>query len=153
MSYVLIKNNVVHKYPYSVYDLKRDNPNTSFPDFLSPGNLRELGIFEVVREEKERSHLKNYSYGEVVFIDGQWIEPIVESDASEYEISQRVEAKWAEIRSNRDSLLKSSDWTQLPDVALTAEDQRDWAVYRQQLRDITDQTDPFEVWWPGEPEA
>lgn len=151
MSYVLIKNNTAKKYPYSIYDLKKDNPNTSFPDVLSQGQLRELGIFKVVREEKERSHLKNYSYGEVVFIDGQWVEPLIESDASESEISQRIDEKWSEIRSNRDNLLKSSDWTQLPDVALSAEAQRDWAVYRQKLRDITEQTDPFEIWFPEEP--
>ena len=41
-------------------------------------------------------------------------------------------------KSKRNSLLISSDWTQLPDVALSAEVKTAWSVYRQQLRDMTD---------------
>lgn len=32
-------------------------------------------------------------------------------------------------------LLKDSDWTQLPDVPLSAEKKAEWATYRQALRD------------------
>ena len=39
-------------------------------------------------------------------------------------------------RSNRNNLLKESDWTQLPNNPLTAEKQEEWNVYRQKLRDI-----------------
>lgn len=40
------------------------------------------------------------------------------------------------IRQRRNSLLKDSDWTQLADVALTADQKTAWAQYRQQLRDL-----------------
>lgn len=53
------------------------------------------------------------------------------------------------IRENRNSLLKKSDWTQVADAPV---DQAAWAVYRQALRDITDQEGfPNEVTWPEEP--
>lgn len=39
-------------------------------------------------------------------------------------------------RSNRNNLLNQSDWTQLPNNPLTSEKQEEWAVYRQQLRDM-----------------
>lgn len=42
-------------------------------------------------------------------------------------------------RSKRNSLLISSDWTQLPDVALTQVEKNRWATYRQALRDMTEQ--------------
>lgn len=39
-----------------------------------------------------------------------------------------------------------TDWTQLPDVPES--DQVSWREYRQQLRDITLQPDPFSLVWP-----
>ena len=52
-------------------------------------------------------------------------------------------------RSKRDSLLLASDWTQLPDVPIATKSA--WADYRQQLRDITTQADPFNITWPISP--
>lgn len=40
------------------------------------------------------------------------------------------------IRNLRAYLLQQSDWTQLQDTALTAEKKAEWAIYRQQLRDM-----------------
>ena len=42
-------------------------------------------------------------------------------------------------KSKRNSLLISSDWTQLPDVDLTQAEKTRWATYRQALRDMTEQ--------------
>jgi len=55
-----------------------------------------------------------------------------------------------EIKIKRNALLAESDWTQLPDVVLSNKEQ--WATYRQQLRDITTQSDPFNIVWPSKPE-
>lgn len=45
------------------------------------------------------------------------------------------------VRGQRNAKLAESDWTQLPDAPLSAEEKAAWAAYRQQLRDITnDQT-------------
>lgn len=41
------------------------------------------------------------------------------------------------VRRNRDFLLAKSDWTQMPDSPLSAEDKAKWAAYRQELRDLT----------------
>ncbi len=52
----------------------------------------------------------------------------------------------------RNSLLQSSDWTQLPNNPLSPEKQSEWAVYRQQLRDVTSQPNyPTIVNWPETP--
>lgn len=40
------------------------------------------------------------------------------------------------IREDRNDLLNQSDWSQLPDNSLTEEQKKEWAQYRQQLRDI-----------------
>lgn len=52
----------------------------------------------------------------------------------------------------RNILLQQSDWTQLSDVPLTVEQKQAWAVYRQTLRDITQQTNfPTTIIWPVAP--
>jgi len=41
------------------------------------------------------------------------------------------------LRQKRDTLLRESDWTQMPDCPLSEEIKNDWRVWRQQMRDIT----------------
>lgn len=54
----------------------------------------------------------------------------------------------------RKYLLVYSDWTQIPNGPLTEQQQQDWAVYRQELRDITSQSGyPFNVIWPTPPQG
>jgi hypothetical protein len=54
------------------------------------------------------------------------------------------------IQQRRTIALTQSDWTQLPDVPLATKEA--WAVYRQALRDITDQPGfPLDVVWPEPP--
>ena len=54
------------------------------------------------------------------------------------------------VRRERDNRLKSSDWTQLPDVAEPTRIK--WQAYRQALRDVTGQAGfPLSVEWPEAP--
>jgi hypothetical protein len=64
------------------------------------------------------------------------------------ELQARVDTQWHAIRSQRNQMLKDSDWTQLSDSPV---DKQTWVTYRQELRDITKQADPFNVIWPTEP--
>jgi hypothetical protein len=58
----------------------------------------------------------------------------------------------AAARAQRNALLTESDWTQMPDVTLDTKTQ--WATYRQDLRDVTDQPGyPFDIVWPTPPTA
>ena len=48
---------------------------------------------------------------------------------------------WNLIRRERDELLASCDWTQMPDSQLSESKKTEWATYRQELRDLpTSQT-------------
>lgn len=60
---------------------------------------------------------------------------------------------WEWIRADRNARLATCDWTQLPDAPLTNVQTSEWVTYRQELRDITEQADPFAVVWPTAPEA
>lgn len=58
---------------------------------------------------------------------------------------------WEDIRLNRDKLLAACDWTVMPDVPLSAARKEAWLVYRQELRDITNQGSPLGLVWPTPP--
>ena len=60
-----------------------------------------------------------------------------------------VEAKWDLVRIERDRLLAKTDWSQLVDTPQATKDT--YAVYRQELRDITTQANPDSVVWPVAP--
>ena len=63
------------------------------------------------------------------------------------ELKARIDTQWAVIRSQRNQMLKDTDWTQVADAPV---DNLTWAIYRQELRDITTQADPFNITWPKE---
>ena len=67
----------------------------------------------------------------------QWVDP------------RTPETEWPLIRAERDRRLLVCDWTQLPDVPIATKEA--WAVYRQALRDVTLQPDPFNIVWPETP--
>lgn len=62
-----------------------------------------------------------------------------------------TDRQWAVVRTDRNARLAASDWTQLADNPLSGEKRALWADYRQALRDITTQADPFNISWPVEP--
>jgi hypothetical protein len=73
-------------------------------------------------------------------------------DLAEFEHQRQL----SRIRQRRNRRLAESDWTQLPDTALTAEQRTAWSTYRQALRDITEslptQLEPnHQVTWPSQP--
>lgn len=56
---------------------------------------------------------------------------------------------WADIRSTRNNLLNTCDYTQMPDFP---GDKEAWAAYRQALRDIPQTfVNPADVIWPTAP--
>lgn len=63
----------------------------------------------------------------------------------------KVAYQWVVIRNERDALLQASDWTALPGVPMTPEKLQAWHGYRQALRDVTFQPDPFNILWPVKP--
>jgi hypothetical protein len=45
--YIKIKDNKIEKYPYSINQLKQDNPDTSFPSELTNERLAKWDVFYV----------------------------------------------------------------------------------------------------------
>jgi hypothetical protein len=85
-----------------------------------------------------------------LLIDGVWTQNYIVSELDPDAAAAKTEAQWPIIRAERNKLLVESDWTQLPDASADA---AAWATYRQALRDITEQANPFNIVWPVVPPA
>lgn len=98
-------------------------------------------------EEKDGQWFTKYVLGPI-FTDTTDIDGKV-TTAAEHEAAYKA-AKDADqakaIRDDRNKRLADCDWTQLSDAPV---DKAAWAAYRQNLRDISQQTGfPWEVTWP-----
>lgn len=81
---------------------------------------------------------------------------IIDDNNKQVNIEWIIEQKsnniaWTTIKADRDRKLMYCDWTQLPDCPLNEDQKEQYRTYRQNLRDITQQQDPFNIVWPQEP--
>ena len=136
-------------YPYTIKELREAYPNVSLPAQLSEEALSDWGVYSVTSTQMPNDYTKNITEGTPVLTDGVYYQNWVITNATESEINYRLENQWEEIRLIRNELLKESDWTQLSDVSQTIKDL--WTVYRQELRNITNQENPFNIEWPVKP--
>ena len=136
-------------YPYSLQQFRRDNNTYTFPAVIPIETLSEFGVFEVNQTPKPNDYTKNISEGTPTLTDGVYYQNWVQTDASVAEQELRLEIKWSEIRELRNQLLSECDWTQLTDVSESIK--TSYQSYRQNLRDITSQSDPFNIVWPEKP--
>jgi hypothetical protein len=71
--YLKLNNGIIEKYPYSISELRKENPNVSFPKNISAEILASFNIYEVVAVTAPQStYTNNVSEGEPQLIDGNW---------------------------------------------------------------------------------
>lgn len=148
--YLKLENGNI-RYPYTIGELKSENPNTSFPMVLTNEVLESFDIYYVEPTEYIDDYTKNIEEGTPILSDTSYIQVWNIIDASEEEISAKLEEKWVEVRIMRDALLAQSDWTQFQDSPLSGTTLVEWQTYRQSLRDITSQPNPYNLSWPAKP--
>lgn len=154
--YVKITNGTVDTYPYSVGQLRRDNPNTSFPKQIPSEMLESYGVYTVVYTDMpsidDRTQ-KVEQEATPTLVDGNWTIGWTTTDKTAEEIQQWDDNIAAGNRSRRNSLLNESDWTQVADAPVDA---TAWATYRQALRDITSHANwpnLTDADWPTKPQG
>lgn len=140
-------------YPYSVYDLKTENPNTSFPTTITDSLLEEFGVYKVELKDSGYDNDDTKDVVEVtpILSGSVYVQTYQITDADSETIEKRKEIKWAEVRTKRNTLLSESDWTQFQDSPITGSALTEWQTYRQSLRDVTSQSDPYNIVWPTIP--
>lgn len=141
--FVKLTNGNPSKFPYTLGELRRDNPNTSFPKVISDETLAAYDVARVTPTAPPTIDTKTHTVT-------QWVEKVDAVWTQTWRIDELPKEQAANnVRNYRDRLLQESDWTQLPDAPV---DHQAWATYRQALRDVTDQQGfPWNVNWPTEP--
>jgi hypothetical protein len=147
-----VSDGVVLAYPYGPSELRKDNPNVSFPGNLSLSAMEDWGIVPVVPRDLPEHNPVTQDCVRInpVFNGTDWVETWEVKEADPEVVTVRSEEFAARLRAERNNLLSQCDWTQLQDAPVN---RLAWANYRQSLRDIPNQAEfPLSVVWPAKPE-
>lgn len=147
MFYAKVESGRIVEWPIYSDSLRARLPHISFP--AGAFDAPEGFVLVEPSDTPETDHTKNVSEVAPVLKDGVWQQAFKVSAASDDEIAERVAAAWRGVRAQRNRILSETDWTQLADAPVDA---AAWAEYRQALRDITEQADPFAIEWPAAPQ-
>jgi hypothetical protein len=124
-------------YNYSVYELNTGR----FTGFGSNPNQ------ELVEAGEGQGLVEGHYNPETQMVVGGVVVDIPETAIEQEELSRA----WGELKYKRNRLLQNSDWSQVPDAPVDA---AAWALYRQRLRDLPDNTtDPHNTVWPEHPQS
>ena len=138
---------------------RADNPNMSLPRVWTAATLDALNLDPVLRSPAATvgAYQTSVRDGVVQDANGNWVENYVARDmfADDAELGTKAEQEAAyqatldaataeRHRTTRNKLLADSDWTQMNDSPLSNEDKTTWAVYRSELRNLTD-----DAAWPN----
>ena len=85
-------------------------------------------------------------------VNGERIQLTVEEEAALETQAEAADLDMSMVRSQRDSLLRSTDWTQVGDASLGDHTAEEYAEWRQALRDLPSvYSRVSEVVWPEDP--
>lgn len=151
MNYLLASNNVISKFPYSLEELRSDNPRTSFPVEMSASELAEWGVYSV-EEQNPPAYNEQTEAIELqppALVNGVWVQGWLIVAASAEEIERRTTNRAALVRMQRNEYLANSDYTQLNDFEGNSFFLEQVRQIRKKLRDVPLQTGfPWDVVWP-----
>lgn len=149
---------------YSIYNYITGKyiKTLNFPDEFSVlMNMDESTDVYVIGEYDENTYYKNgkveklplkeFDYLEWDNRKNGWYDPRTEQEIIEQKQNE-LNIALENVKYKRNEYLAASDWTQFPDSPLSEEKRKEWAVYRQELRDMTENLDPFNPVWPKKPE-
>ena len=147
--YVYLADDGAQTYPMTLTDLRRMRPEVSFPTDMTDADAAPFGFHPVLETPQPAGKFQTLERS-ALRVDGVWVEKWAATPWTQAQINAATEQQWSVIRAERNLRLAACDWTQLPDAPVDADA---WVSYRQALRDITEQSDPFNIVWPETPAA
>lgn len=135
---------------YTIGQLRRDNPNTSFPRKIPDATLASYNVYPYTRADQPDfdDRTQKLDAGSITEVDGAWVEGWTVADKTADEITAYDDDVAEGVRNKRNELLAETDYLALSDSTLSTE----MATYRQALRDITSQDGfPLDVTYPTKP--
>ena len=128
-------------------------PSTHFPSPILQSHLEDFDNWYVVQDDptvpefdkatKKLMFTRTWNAGAV-------IGSFKVLNLSNAEKQEAEEAQWNTVKYNRNNMLKATDYLMLTDVynSFNASEKTQITDFRQALRDITKQTNPFEIEYP-----
>jgi hypothetical protein len=150
MDYILVENGQIVGRPT---ELPKNWANVSNFYLLDNQTLKQYGWYPYRFQVAQIGENQVYDGSDFVIEQNEVVEYQKVRNKTTQEMQNEVINEWASIRNRRNQLLFECDWTQLADSPLTNQKQTEWQIYRQSLRDITNQPNPFSISWPSSPEA
>jgi hypothetical protein len=149
--FVKITNGQVDQYPYTVGDLRKANPNVSFPKSIPNETLARFGVYPVTiapaPEYNARTH--RLVTQQPTLINGAWTVTKAVVAKEQAQIDNENAQKTASVRETRDRRLTATDWRFRSDMNPS----QGWIDYCQALRDVPAQDGfPWNVTWPEAPQ-
>ena len=143
MKYAIVDGTTVTK-TGTIYELF---PNTSFPksgppaSFISDNNVVELvESLSITLPDQKLTKVDAY-------VDSGKAYSVKVETCTDEEKAANIANQWSGIRDERDSKLVGTDWRASSDLTMSDA----WKNYRQALRDVPTQSDPYNITWPTEP--
>jgi len=138
--------------PITVGDYRELFSNTSFnangpsDEFLTANNAKKVNAF------KAHDRLTHKLVSCDAYDDGEFVSIVQVESLSADEIQAAKDSAMANIRGQRNQLLKECDWTQIADCTIPKK--AEWTTYRQTLRDLPSTiTEPRTFTdWPHNPD-
>ena len=151
MTFARIENNIAVEYPLFAGEIQRRFPNVSWVvgQFDPPdGYVRVQNVPAPAFEEASES----LTEGMPELSGGAWRQTWAIATVPQTTITERRLARAKLVREERWERLRASDWTQLADAGLDPARLLQWTQYRQDLRDLPNQTGfPWRFTWPVSP--
>jgi len=141
--YALIQDGKVVTCPYTIGKLRKDNPNTSFPnkptdELFASFDVQPVTIVDSPSYTKRTQWVTQNTAPTLV--DEVWVLGWTVSDKTTDEIAEYDAGEASTNRGIRNSLLFETDWTAMSDVTMAD----NMKTYRQALRDL-----PTHSNWPN----
>lgn len=101
--HIYAPNETVEKYPYSIGQLRKDNPQVSFPKTPTDALLASYNVFPVARTERPVYDpiTQNMTEGTPALVEGVWTQVWVVTDATAEEVEQRKAQQLESIKQQR----------------------------------------------------
>lgn len=155
MAYVKTQDGQVVKFPYTLGDFRKDNPNTSFPRLIPDEILASYEVFEVEVDTAPAVDEQNYKAVRAdapEYVSTEWRLQWSVVEKTDEEKQAYYDSAAAKVRGRRDRDLQECDWVVIKHTEKGTNIPAEWELYRQALRDITGQEGfPYSVTWPTKP--
>lgn len=132
---------------YTIQQLRKDNPNVSFPTHITNDLLAKFGVYPLIEKKKPPydSTIQRLEVSEIYNEDGVWTRHYTVANLPLADAS-------ANCKAIRDRLLVETDWVVTKAVETGTSVPNEYLHYRQELRDLPSYANfPYNIVWPIKP--